>query len=114
MENILSRKTCPLAVVLFAICLMDIISTSVVLQLGGREFNPIMNFVLKHGGIGLMTLVKLLTIICAVVPLEWAKAKSIISQKRHRNYYLTTIFLYAGVYGFFFMVANFGIPLRLS
>ncbi len=114
MENILLKKTCPLAVVLFAICIMDIISTSVVLQLGGREFNPIMELVLRLGGIYLLTLVKLFTITCAVVPLEWAKAKSIISQKRHRNYYLATIFLYAGVYGFFFMVANFGIPLRLS
>ena len=95
-----------MAVALFAICIMDVISTSIVLELGGREFNPIMNFVLQQGGVGLMALVKLLTIVFAVVPLELARAKSIISQKRCRNYYLATILLYTGIYGFFFIVAN--------
>ena len=106
MENVSSEKIYLLVVVLFAICIMDIISTSIVLELGGREFNPVMNFVLKQGGIVLMILVKLLTIVFAVILLELARAKNMISQRRHRNYYLATIFLYVGIYTFFFIVAN--------
>ena len=85
---------------------MDTISTGIILQLGGREFNPIMNFVIKHGGIGLMAVVKIFTVIMAVIPLELARIKGIISEKRYRNYYLATVLLYLGIYVVFFLVAN--------
>ena len=107
MENALSQKNTLLVMALFAICIMDSMSTAVVLELGVREYNPIMNFVLKQGGIGLLVLVKLLTVVLAVIPLELARRKGLISEKRHRNYYLVTILLYLGIYGFFFALANF-------
>lgn len=107
MEKLLSRRANIFALALFTICIMDTISTGIILQLfGGREFNPIMNFVIKHGGIGLMAAVKILTVIMAVVPLELARAKNIISEKRYKGYYLSAILLYLGIYVCFFMVAN--------
>ena len=107
MEKLLSKRASIFALALFTICIMDTISTGIILQLGGKEFNPIMNFVIEHGGIGLMAVVKILTVIMAVIPLELARAKGIISEKRYKSYYLATILLYLGIYGFFFVIANF-------
>jgi len=106
MERPTPKRANIFALALFAVCVMDLISTAIILRLGGREFNPIMNFVLNLGGIGLMAAVKILTVTLAVIPLELAKTKGIISEKRHRNYYLVVIFSYLGIYLFFFVVAN--------
>lgn len=107
MEKLLSRRANIFAIALFTICIMDTISTGIILQLfGGKEFNPIMNFVIKHGGIGSMAAVKILTIIMAVIPLELGRAKGIISERRYKGYYLATISLYLGIYVCFFVVAN--------
>ena len=102
-----SSKSNMFAIALFGICIMDLISTAFILKFGGKEFNPIMNFVLKHGGIGLMAAVKIFTVAFGVILLETARSKGIISSKRHRNYYLSAILLYLGIYAVFFVIANF-------
>ena len=107
MESTESTKSSMFAMALFGICIMDLISTGFVLRLGGREFNPIMNFVLKYGGIWLMAAVKIFTVALGVILLETARSRDIISPRRHRNYYLAAILLYLGIYAVFFVIANF-------
>jgi len=94
-----------LAIVLVAICEIDLISTLTGLEIGCSEANPLMNFILGHGGTILFIVVKSLTVIFIIIVLELSKA--IISKQRYRNYYLISIILYLGVWGIGFMIVNF-------
>jgi len=90
------------AIILFCICAADLISTSIILSLGGGELNPLFNFIFNKGGIGLFVVAKLSSTLLCIFIIELSRTKELVSVKRIRNYYLGCIILYLGIYAYGF------------
>jgi len=112
-REIFSVILCKEAILLFAICATDLISTSIILSSGGEESNPFMRFMLEKGGIALITVIKLLWLFLTILLMELIRVGKIrfrgkiVSPKTIRRYYLVCIAIYILVYGIGFAIVNF-------
>jgi hypothetical protein len=125
--KIIKERLSIYAIILFVIAAADLISTLIILSLGGGEANPFFNFILRHGGIEPFIFAKLATLL--LIPfidlsrliktptIEWSGSKVIklprlgrlksVPQKRIRTYFIASIICYLGVYTFFLVWVNF-------
>jgi len=99
------NKNINLLIILLIINLIDVITTLVILGLGGSEANSIMNWFLQKGGIAFFLFIKVFIIILFIIIMELASKK--IFQKKIRNYYIITIVAYISIWAVGFLKTNF-------